>query len=74
MGVGTITNYTCVTEGNGNYFGSANLPFSFSLASLALSAVPQEWSGSKHRFHSAWLSSSIVLCIYTICSDIYCRK
>ena len=41
------------TEGNGDYFGSANLPFSFSSASLALSAVPQEWSSSKHGFHGA---------------------
>ncbi|KAF9651471.1 Vps54-domain-containing protein [Thelephora ganbajun] len=40
------------TEGNGDYFGSANLPFSFSSASLALSAVPQEWSSSKHGFHA----------------------
>ena len=39
------------TEGNGDYFGPANLPFSFSASSLALSAVPQEWSSSKHGFH-----------------------
>lgn len=40
------------TEGNGDCFGPANLPFSFSSASLALSAVPQEWSSSKHGFHA----------------------
>ena len=53
------------TEGNGDYFGSANLPFSFSSASLTLSAVPQEWSSSKHGFHGQWLSGLAILwCLY----------
>lgn len=40
------------TEGYGDYNASnANLPFSFSSASLALAAVPQEWSSAKHGFH-----------------------
>ena len=47
------------TEGNGDYFTPANLPFSFSSASLALSAVPREWSSSKHGFHGAWLSTLV---------------
>ena len=53
------------TEGNGDYFGPANLPFSFSSASLVLSAVPQEWSSSKHGFHGAFPSGFAVTSVFT---------
>lgn len=52
-GPASITSET--TEANGGYPGSVNLPFNLSSVSLALAAVPHEWSSSKHGFHGAWL-------------------
>ena len=62
------------TEGNGDYFGPANLPFSFSSASLALSAVPQEWSSSRHGFHGMPPSGLIVHCPHVVRSNFYRSK
>ena len=62
-GPGSVISET--TEGNGDYFGPANLPFSFSSTSLILSAVPQEWSSSKHGFHGAWSSNLGVTSVLT---------
>jgi vacuolar protein sorting-associated protein 54 len=56
-GPGSIFSET--TEGYGDY--TTNLPFTFSSASLALAAVPQEWSSAKHGFHGPLLHPHVFI-------------
>jgi vacuolar protein sorting-associated protein 54 len=46
------------TGGREDYFATrlGELPFNASGATLALGALPADWSSSKHGFHGAWLA------------------